>query len=158
MNKRLAILLALVLARPAAADALELEFELPALDVDPYHRPFVAVWLEDAEGRARTVAVWYDDPTWLKDLRRWWRAVAGRAKEADGYSGATRPPGRHRLRIAPLPPAPVTVYLEVAREEGGRSLWRGRFDPGRPEPEPIETQVGGELGHVRLRRVEENEP
>ncbi|WP_438893782.1 DUF2271 domain-containing protein, partial [Bacillus cereus group sp. BC251] len=55
---------------------LDIEFELPKLDVGMYARPYIAIWIEDAQGQpVRTVALWQKEDTWLKDIRRWWRQV-----------------------------------------------------------------------------------
>ena len=98
-----------------------------------YHRPYVAIWVEPAAGgTARTVAVWYDikkggaEPgtKWLHDLRSWWRK-GGRSLKlpADGVSGATRAPGTHKVALpADLKPGQYTLYVEAARETGGREI------------------------------------
>lgn len=51
-----------LLALPLAADAasLAVDVEIPRLDVAEYHRPYVAVWIEDDTRRvAANLAVWY---------------------------------------------------------------------------------------------------
>ena len=60
---------------------LNLKLEIPRLDVAEYHRPYVAVWVENQDqSTAAQLAVWYQTDTkkedgtqWLKDLRQWWR-------------------------------------------------------------------------------------
>ena len=107
---------AAAVAAPAAAGEMQIRLEIPRLRVAEYHNPYVAVWLEDADGK--TVAnldVWYDvdlrgdDPRkWLPDMRTWWRR-AGRntSMPADGISGPTQAPGTYTLRFSegtrPLP-------------------------------------------------------
>src|SRR4029079_1736725 len=40
------------------------------------HRPYVAVWIENANGKVvRTVTVWGNDPKYLKDLSAWSKVV-----------------------------------------------------------------------------------
>ena len=63
-----------------AASQAKLDVALPQLDVAEYHKPYLAVWIEDSKRKATQVAVWYDvemredkGKEWLKDLRQWWR-------------------------------------------------------------------------------------
>ncbi|RYG00994.1 MAG: DUF2271 domain-containing protein, partial [Caulobacteraceae bacterium] len=86
-----------LMATPALAADLELSLEIPRLTVAEYHRPYVAVWIENPDKTAvKTLAVWYDvklknneGQKWLKDMRQWWRR-AGRdmSLPADGISAA----------------------------------------------------------------------
>ena len=95
-----------LMAGPALAADLELSLEIPRLTVAEYHRPYVAVWIENQDKTAvKTLAVWYDvklknqeGQKWLKDMRQWWRR-AGRdmSLPADGVSAATRAPGKHQV-------------------------------------------------------------
>jgi hypothetical protein len=128
---RLSPLLALGIAAPAVAGSVTVT--IPRLNVAEYHRPYVAGWVEPAGGgAARTLFVWYDikkggnEPgtKWLADLRSWWRK-GGRSLNlpADGVSGATRAPGTHNVPIpANLPAGQYTLFVEAARETGGREL------------------------------------
>src|SRR3546814_7597408 len=78
MRKRLLFPLALLSAPLYAAD-LQLDVEIPRLDVAEYHRPYVAIWLERPDqSHVANLAVWYDTKLkdkegekWLKDLRQW---------------------------------------------------------------------------------------
>lgn len=127
---RLAPLLLLggALASPATAGTVSVT--IPRIDVAEYHRPYVAIWLEQADAPARTIAIWYDvrntkatEPgtKWLADLRSWWRK-GGRslALPADGISGATRAPGQHAVKLPRLAPGNYVLRVEAARETGGR--------------------------------------
>lgn len=108
---------------------IDLELTLPNLQAQPYHKPFVAVWLETTEREPlETLAIWYDDAEWLKDLRQWWRRL-GRSQyasgEFDGVSGATKKPGTHPIRWqGKIPSQKAFLNIEVVREEGGRSYYR----------------------------------
>lgn len=128
---------------PAAASTVELMITLPQLKVAEYHRPYVAIWLEEpGQTSVRTLAVWYDYDNrenggikWLRDLRTWWRK-GGRdlTKPADGVTGATRPAGPQRAKfdLGNLKPGNYVLTVEAAREEGGREVvnlaftWNGR--------------------------------
>lgn len=159
-------LTAAAVATPAAAGDMQVQLEIPRLRVAEYHNPYVAMWLEDANGK--TVAnldVWYDvdlrgdDPRkWLPDLRTWWRR-SGRTAEmpANGISGPTQPPGRYTLRFTegtrPLPALAAGSYVlrvEAAREVGGRELVSIPFQ-WPPAKSMTGTKTGSkELGTVRL--------
>ncbi len=127
-------------AAPAWAADLTVSLTLPTLPVAEYHRPYVATWIEGADGAAvQTLSIWYEtsDPAegedYLKDLRTWWRK-GGRslALPADGVSGATRAPGRQTVtvpaaRLTALRPGAYTLVVEAAREHGGREVVRVPF-------------------------------
>ena len=127
----------------AVAADLSVKFELPRLNVAEYHKPYVAIWIENADQTiASNLAVLYDvkmkdkgGEKWVKDLRTWWRK-AGRdaALPIDGVSGATRPPGTHtmkfdaaRNKLDQLPAGDYKLVVEAAREAGGRELVRVPF-------------------------------
>lgn len=157
---------AAALAAPAGAQTADLSITIPRLKVAEYHAPYVAVWLEGAGQPARTIAVWYDldskeggaqgGKKWLADVRQWWRA-SGRATRlpAAGISGATRPPGTHRLSFAAnrgpltgLAPGQYTLVVEAAREVGGRELVRLPF--AWPGGGTASASGKSELGQVSL--------
>jgi thiamine biosynthesis lipoprotein len=94
-------------------------------------RPFVAVWVEDAAKMpVRNLAIWYNKPRWLPDLKSWTRANGDEFKKgAEGTlsstSSATRGPGKYSLSwdgkddSGKLVKAGIyTVFIEVAREHG----------------------------------------
>lgn len=122
----------------AQAETLSVKVTVPRLETAEYHRPYVAIWLENADRSVvRDLAVWYDyampqaeGKKWLKDMRQWWR-VSGRNQDelADGVTGATRAPGTHTLnfkaddpRLAKLPAGQYELIVEASREKGGREL------------------------------------
>jgi hypothetical protein len=120
-------------AAPAFADKVEVSVTVPQLGVAEYHRPYVAIWLEQPDQPAiKTLAVWYDydnrengGTKWLRDLRSWWRA-GGRdaAKPAEALTGATRAPGPQKAQFdaGALKPGVYTLKVEAVREDGGREL------------------------------------
>lgn len=131
MNLRSLVLVSTVAAVPAGAATVTVT--VPRIGVAEYHRPYVAGWIEPAAGGAqRNLFAWYDikkggaEPghKWLADLRSWWRK-GGRSLKlpADGVSGATRAPGAHVIPLpADLKPGAYTLFVEAAREGGGREL------------------------------------
>lgn len=130
---KLPILLAAgVAVAPAAASAQSVTITIPQINSSEYHYPYVAMWLEPADGGpARMLALWYDvkkrdagGTKWLVDLRQWWR-IGGRSLTlpADGVSGATRAPGAHRINLPKsLAPGAYKLYVEAVREVGGREV------------------------------------
>ena len=161
-----AAMLLSVSAGQVLAGELSVEVEIPALRVAEYHRPYVAIWIEDERGRhQQDLAVWYDldmknneGTKWLKDLRLWWRR-SGRQLElpVDGLSGATRPVGVHRLTFAAgeaplknLLPGQYRLVVEAAREVGG--LERIRLPFQWPAETALQQHKQGqhELGRVAL--------
>jgi hypothetical protein len=148
------------------AAEVKLDVEIPRLQVAEYHRPYVAIWLEQPNQKhVANLAVWYDEKLkdkegekWLKDLRQWWRR-SGRSLEMpiDGVSGATRAVGKQSLTFnsadAPfnnLPAGEYRVVVEAAREVGGRELLRLPFTW--PPQERAESNSKGktELGQINL--------
>ena len=147
------------------ASLLDLRLSLPKIDADPYHRPYVAVWIETPDRRVvRNLALWYEEDTWLKDLRQWWRAYGryhghdAAQKGVDGFSGATRRPGTYSLHWdgldddgRPLAPGTYVLHFESSREEGGRTYFKQTLDLkdggelSLPEAPPA---AGPELGPV----------
>lgn len=153
-----------LMASPALAADLTLSLEIPRLTVAEYHRPYVAVWIENADKTAvKTLAVWYDvkkkdaeGEKWLKDMRQWWRRAGRDLKmPVDGVSAATRAPGKHQVvfsaaKIGNLPAGEYNVVVEAAREVGGVEVVRTPFQW--PPKAPATTSAAGstELGALSL--------
>ncbi len=99
-------------------------------------RPFVAVWIEDKDGKTvRNIALWYNKPRWLHDLRAWYRknndAFATDMNVFYSVTGATRSAGKYTLKWDGkddkgnvLKAGKYTIYFEAAREHGGYDLLR----------------------------------
>ena len=129
-------------AKLAAGDwnpAFELIVNLALARVDDprYRRPYVAVWIEDKDKfPVRTLALWYEKPRWLPDLKSWYRddrlrALAEGTEISHSVSSATRPPGRYTLRWDGkdnkgklVLAGKYTVCVEAAREHGTYQLMR----------------------------------
>ncbi len=128
-------------AGTAGAADLTLNVEIPNLPVAEYHRPYVAIWIEDGtQTIAANLAVWYqvrgEHTKWLPDLRQWWRRGGRDLKvPVDGLTGATRPVGQHILKfdagaepLAKLKPGKYELVVEAVREVGGREALRIPFE------------------------------
>lgn len=156
-----------LVAYPAFAAEVAMSIQIPRLEVSEYHRPYVAVWLEGADGIALgNVAVWYDlrkregegGAKWLKDMRQWWRRI-GRETDLpmDGVSGATRPVGDHAVSLDPgaspfagLPAGRYDIVVEAAREVGGREVLRLPIAWPPVESNRTEQRGTSELGVVSV--------
>ena len=163
------VMLAVPVAMAGAAHAgtLEVSVEIPKLNVAEYHRPYIAIWIEDASGKvAGNLSVWYDlklkdqeGEKWLKDIRQWWRRT-GRELDLpiDGVSSPTKPPGRNTVKFdtasapfANLAPGDYKLIVEASREVGGKELVEIPFKWA-PDVEATGSASGKtELGAVTLK-------
>lgn len=149
----------------ALAADVNLTVTLPRLSVAEYHKPYVAVWIEDERRQATQVAVWYDvdmangeGQDWLKDMRQWWRRGGrGLSMPVDGLSGATKGPGEHTIStqlndaLAGLPEGKYTIMVEAAREVGGREVLQLPIElPLDEKTLPMVAEGQNELDAIRL--------
>ena len=148
------------------AAELDISIGIPELSVAEYHKPYVAIWIENNAGKEVTnLAVWYDTDMrnqegekWLKDMRQWWRR-SGRSLEmpVDGVSGATRGPGKYDLsftvgdhQLAELVSGDYRLRVEAAREVGGRELLDIPFSWPATSAQTLTAQGESELGGIAL--------
>jgi thiamine biosynthesis lipoprotein ApbE len=138
-------------AASAPAAPLTVTLELARVGVMA-KRPYVAVWIEDADKfPLRTVALWYDGKArFLPEMRAWYRAdrlraMAEGSQIVDAVTTATRPAGRYTIQWdgtdnagKPVRAGAYTVCIEVSREHGTYQIVR----------QPI--QVGGPATHVAV--------
>ncbi|HMG03371.1 MAG TPA: DUF2271 domain-containing protein [Edaphobacter sp.] len=123
--------------KPAQALDLLITLELSRIEDPRYRRPYVAVWVEDADHfPVRTLALWFQKPRWLPELKSWYHAdqVRNLAEGTDlstTVSSATRSPGKYTLRWdgkdnagKPVKPGKYTILIEASREHGTYSLMR----------------------------------
>lgn len=136
-----------------------LEVEIPKLKVSEYHAPYVASWIEnDSRKVISATSLWYDEQEkWLKDIRQWWRKTGRtQSKPYDGVTGATRRPGMHKLKlhgqdiINQLTPGNYVLFIEAAREVGGREVLKIPFSWPIESNTLLTTQGQHELGKVTL--------
>lgn len=155
-----------VIGLPAMAGGMQVTVTVPQLQVAEYHKPYVAVWLEKADGSvAANLSVWYDmkmkdaeGTKWLKDMRQWWRRTGRELSlPIDGVTQPTKPAGAHALSFAegknPLPqlaPGSYKLMVEAAREVGGREVVSIPFEWPAKQPGSLSAQGKTELGLIKL--------
>lgn len=166
MRKSIVLVATGLIATPAVAGQMNVSVEIPRLRVAEYHKPYVAIWIENETGEAvTTLDVRYDvdmrngeGTKWLPELRTWWRR-AGRALKmpADGVSGPTQAPGRYNLvfkdsarPLGKLAPGAYKLRIEAAREVGGRELVTVPFQWPPRGSQTASGQGQTELGAVTL--------
>ena len=151
---------------PAMAADMNVTVTVPQLQVAEYHKPYVAVWLEKADGSvAANLSVWYDikkrdaeGTKWLKDMRQWWRRTGRELSfPVDGVTQPTKPAGAQALSFSegknPMPklaPGQYKLMVEAAREVGGRELVSIPFEWPAKQAANLSAQGSSELGLVKL--------
>jgi hypothetical protein len=118
---------------------LSITFEIAAPGGFRYRPPYVAVWLENAQGLPiRTLALWFEQSgkgaRWLRELRRW---ASQNSQPPEAVSGPTRMPGRYTLVWDgkdeggnPVAQGDYYVCIEMAREHGPYALFREKLSLG----------------------------
>lgn len=149
---------ALFAVSPLQATEAEITLQIPEIETAQYYRPYVAVWVENAEQQSvKLIALWRKEPDWLKDIRRFWRKI-GRSEPnlVDAMTGATRTPGKHRLtwdgkddQGKALAAGSYTLYVEASREQGGRSLQKIDFELN-GKPAQFTAAAAEELGELHF--------
>ena len=113
------------------------EYEIPSLTVAEYRRPYVAVWITDADKKVvRQLLVHGKSLRWLREIPLWWRRY-GRRDESmiDGLARPTPAPGQHMLvwdgrddQGRKVDKGHYVLHLEIAREHGERELLHVPFE------------------------------
>lgn len=118
---------------------LAINFELNVIAGNS-HRPFAAIWVEDANKVVvRNLALWYNKPKWIPDLRNWYR-INGENFKADmsnyaSVTGATRSPGKYTIKWdgkndkgVYVPQGKYTIIIETAKEHGTDEILRQEME------------------------------
>jgi hypothetical protein len=156
-----------LVAGSAVAAEAAIGVDIPRLTVVEYHRPYVALWLENSDGsQIVNLAVWYDNKLkdsegtkWLKDMRQWWRRTGRElTMPVDGLSSPTRAPGTHQIvfdsnagPLKDLAPGSYQLVIEAAREVGGRELLRVPFEWPPKAPVSLDVKGESEIGAVTVK-------
>jgi thiamine biosynthesis lipoprotein ApbE len=141
---------------------LAIDLELPRIEDARARRPYVAVWIEDADHfPVRTIALWTQNPRWLPELKAWYRddQLRNMSEGTDisrTVSSATRPAGKYTLKWdgkdnagKPVKAGEYTVVIEASREHGGYTVERKAINFA-GKPEQVAVPAGQEMGAVTL--------
>ena len=150
---------AMALSAFSQAQELKVSVEIPYIKANPYHKPYVAIWLETPKRKGvHTLAFWKEQPDWFKDLRQWWRKI-GRSKSPnyDAVTGATRKPGTYQLAWdgtlvsgEQISAGNYVLHIEAVREQGSREYLRQAISIGKGAPQQYQLQGAIELGHIQI--------
>ena len=148
---------------PGPNARLRVEYTIPEIQAGEYRRPYLAIWISDADRQAvRNLLLLGESQRWARENSRWWRQV-GRvdATILDGYALATRRPGRYAVtwdgyddRGRPVATQqPLVLHVEAAREYGGHDYRRIAIDTRTPAPQ--QHPAKGEIGAIGIHWVTE---
>lgn len=122
--------------------SLDFAYQVPKIDADPYHAPYVAAWITDENHKLiRTLLLLGQKPRWVPENYVWWRRY-GRAtpQVVDTLAKPTRMPGRYAAHWdgkdeagQPVAPGHYIFHIEASREKGGHSY------------ETVDLNVGGPM-------------
>ncbi len=124
---------------------LVINLELATIPEMRVHRPFVAVWIVDADKKPlRQIALWYNKPRWLNEMRSWYAnyydQFSNASSNTSSTTSATRSPGKYTLKWDGrddkgnlVKQGPYTVYIEAAREHGTHQLMSQEINLKKPQ-------------------------
>ena len=110
--------------------SLDMSYQVPKIDAEPYHAPYVVVWVTDESRQlVRTLMVLGTKPRWVPENYVWWRRYGRQlAQPLDTIARPTRLPGRYALHWdgkdetgKPAAPGRYILHIEAAREKGGHT-------------------------------------
>ncbi len=128
---------------------LTVGFEIARINDFRSRRPYLAVWIEDKDKfPVKTLALWYEKPKWLPELKLWYKEDRVRAmadSSTISKTGATRSPGKYTVKWdgkddsgKPVKAGRYNVLIEVAREHGTYQLLHQEVDfAGTPKQETL---------------------
>jgi thiamine biosynthesis lipoprotein ApbE len=123
-----------------------------------YRRPYVAVWIENAEGKpVRMIEAWGRSKKYTPTLTAWWSFAKDNPERVKAVSRATRAGGRYALAWdgrddagKPLPPGTYAVRVEVHREHGSHIKdMAAKIECGE-RPATAEIKPNTEVGGVKI--------
>jgi thiamine biosynthesis lipoprotein len=109
---------------------VEVTYVLPRIDAANYKKPFVIVWVTDAEKNPiKTLLIQGTKKDWQEDNYVWWRRY-GRKQPGvvEAMGKPTRPPGKYTVGWdgtdasgKRVPQGQYLIHIEAAREHGGHA-------------------------------------
>ncbi len=124
---------------------LVINLELATIEGMRVHRPFVAVWIVDADKKPlRQIALWYNKAKYLNDMRSWYSIyydqLSAGSSNISSTTSATRSPGKYTLKWDGkddngklVNQGTYTVFIEAAREHGTHQLMSQEITLKKPQ-------------------------
>ena len=141
---------------------LEIGLEIARLSDSRAKRPYVAIWVEDADHYPiRTLALWTEKARWIPELKQWYKDEQIRNLTEGGdlsrtVASATRPAGQYSLKWDGkdnegklVKAGTYTICVEASREHGTYQVERHEINFG-AQPQQFSFPAGVELGAVTL--------
>jgi thiamine biosynthesis lipoprotein len=145
--------------------SLDVRYQVPKIDAEPYHAPYVVMWVTDANRQmVRTLLVLGAKPKWAPENFVWWRRYGRQAPQVlDTIARPTRLPGEYAVHWdgkdeagQPAAPGRYILHIEAAREKGGHTYQTLDIDlsgaggaaalPAKDEMGPVEARYGAGAG------------
>lgn len=138
---------------------VEVTYELPRVEAANYKRPYVVVWVTDADkALVKTLLVSGDRQVYQEDNYVWWRRYGRKIPGVvEAMAKPTRAPGRYSVGWdgtdqdgKRAPQGRYIVHIEAAREHGGHTYQAVEVELG---PKTVQAQAAGkdELGAAQVR-------
>lgn len=141
-----------------AGFVVDVSYELPKIEAANYKRPYVVVWVTDAEKALVKTLLVSGSRQWQEDNYVWWRRYGRKIPEVLETMGKpTRAPGRYSVGWDGtdqdgnrVPQGAYFIHIEAAREHGGHAYQAIEVTLG---AKPVAGAAVGkdELGAARLR-------
>lgn len=160
-SQRWPALLAAETGQTAAPEQLVIDYQVPQLESERYHAPYLALWIAREDGSpVRQLLVLGERSRYLQDLPQWWRRYGRDDLPAiQGIARPTRLPGRYSVawdgrddRGQALPPGPYRVQVEAARQGGGHEFLSVPIDTGQGTGLATQAKGTSEIGTLRISR------
>lgn len=144
---------------------VNLTLTIPNVPSKKYRRPYVAIWVEDADAKpVRTITVWGNSPRWINQLPQWWKFAKNDEGLVKAVSRATRAPGKYSLvwdgkddKGNLLFKGTYTVVVEVHREHGKLVRQTGKLECA-AEPAQITLEKNAETGDTLIEYAKKKAP
>lgn len=138
-----------------AQRGVDVTYQVPKIDADPYHAPYVAMWVTDQDHKlVKTLLLLGQKPKWAPENYVWWRRY-GRETPAilDTVARPSRAPGRYTAHWdgsdeagKPAAAGKYILHIEASREKGGHTY------------ETADIALGGQSGSKTLPAKDELGP